>query len=91
MKRVVLYRVVDRELVFDSWIEIPEGVHDDTWLHDNGYDASYTIRTGIVRPMVTKAEAAIIDRTVSRLKAEGKLPSALDTILANVEQRAHRG
>lgn len=83
--RVVLYQVVNRELVNPKWIDIPDDCrHFDSWLHDNGLGGgSYTIRRGIVQE-TTPAEAKALRREHDRLKAAGLLPSALEKIIAKV-------
>ncbi len=81
--KMALYKVVDRELVFVKWVEVPEAVHDDTWLFENGYSRDHTLRRGKVIE-VTPAESRALRREHDRLKASGLLPSALDRIVGKL-------
>lgn len=81
--KVALYRVVDRELEFQKMISIPSAANYDEWLAHNGYDGTFTIRRGIVRG-VTAQERAELSRQHDLLKAQGKLPSAVATILSTM-------
>lgn len=48
--RMALYQIINRELSFVKWIDVPDGTKDlCAWKQDAGYGPNYTLRTGIVR------------------------------------------
>ena len=85
--RMILYKIVNRELVEPKAIEVPNGTVDfDSWLHSQDYGKEYTLRRGIVQEM-TDAERKAFQREHDRLKAVGKIPSAATAMIAKLSEK----
>jgi hypothetical protein len=81
MAKLALYRVVNRELEFQRWVDVPDSVtFFDGWLRDNGFDRTYTLRRGLVRDF-TQAD---IRRELGPIKPQ---PSAASLILGKLTRK----
>jgi hypothetical protein len=80
--RMALYEVIECKPVFRAWLDVPENVHGDSWLRDNGYSRAHTLRLGKIIE-VTEKERRALHRVHDRLKFEGKLPSIAWKLLNN--------
>lgn len=81
-----LYKVVNRELVHVKAIEVPDNIkHCDSWLYHEGYSRDYTLRRGMVKPLLSDKQRKALDGYVKSLKMQGKLPSMLDRMIENIK------
>lgn len=94
MPKLHLYRTdtvkTEKVRVYIGMVEVDQPTYDDVkrnyrtdWCSQNGYDETHYLRVAKVIE-TTEAERRDFSRAHDRLKAEGKLPSAFETISAKI-------